>query len=706
MSDEPNFLNLDLEAPDVQRLLDSVTIEDGRIALALVQGDAVPIGGEVELTSSLGGAAGIGAATNGDVYVADTDGNRVLRVPACDGEADPVGCLESQLEGPRGVLVGPRGSLYVADTGHHRILVVDLVTEQLRAVWGQRDPYGEPVAGSKAGELDGPWDLAADARQRLYVVDHGNRRIQRFDADGRVDPGFEEALAVDAPLQPEYVVTAAIDGEERLVVFDRRVGGRSRLLVYDLDGGLDTTATAALRDLLRTFAAALPASPPGGLAAAGSVLYVAESVTGRVLQFDLDGHFLGLARWHGPAAALALDAQGRLLVHPGTGAPSRLTPGRTAAAGTFRIGPFSVSDHATTWQTLHARLDPLPEGAHFRLFALTTANANLTPPPLDDPSWRPAPVDSTSWLTGVKPGRFIWIGGRLTGGPTGGPVLRGLRLDFDREGWLRYLPAVYARESSPFLEPALALLEDELSEQEDHIDALPRLFDPQAAPASALPWLAGWLAWELEEALDETRQRALIGRAFELQGRRGTARSLRELVRLVLDADAAVTEPSATLRVWQLGEDTGLLGWGSMLNAAEPDGAIVGTTAELDRSHLQRDEDFGAPVFEDTALRFCVRVYGADIAAAGARAALGRLVERERPAGTEAHLCIVEPKLRVGFQATLGVDAIVGREPEPLRLGEEGPLGAGAALAEAPRRTTVGALRVSRARNPSERGAT
>jgi phage tail-like protein len=709
VNEQPTFLNLDLAAPELRPVLENVALEDGAVSLVLVQGAAQPVGEEVEVASALGGAAGIGVAPQGDVYVADTDGDRVLRIPTCYGPAAPVGCLHAVVRGPRGVLAGPRESLYVADTGHHRILVVDLVTEQLRDVWGQRDRYGEPTPGDGDGELDAPWDLAADDSDRLYVVDHGNRRVQRFDADGRVDAAFAHALAHAAtvPREPEYVATVLLDDEERLLVFDRTGPQRSRLLVYDLDGAFQSQATRRLRELLGAHSHELFASPPGAMAGSGRVLHVAEAATGRLLQFDLTGHLVGFARWTGSVAALALDAEGRLLVHPGTGSPVRLSPGRMAASGSFRIGPFAVpgtGDRAIGWQTLHARLDPLTEGAHLRLAALSTDDPAFDPPSLDDAAWRSAPVDEPAWLTGLEPARYLWVGGRLTSGDAGGPVVRGLRVDFDREGWLRWLPAIYALESSPFLAPALALLEDGLAEQEAHIDALPRLFDPHAAPADALPWLAGWLGWDLEEVLGEDAQRALIARAFELQGRRGTADGLRELVRIVLDADAAVTEPAARMRLWQLGAESGPLGWGTMLAAAEPDGAILGTTAELDHSHLQRDEDFGAPVFAATAHRFCVRVYGSDLGSPGARATLERLVERERPAEADAHVCVLEPRLRVGFQATVGVDAIVGCEPEPMRLGEGGPLGAGAALTEAPRRPTVGdGLRLGRGQ--TERGA-
>jgi hypothetical protein len=111
------------------------------------------------------------------------------------------------------------------------------------------------------------------------------------------------------------------------------------------------------------------------------------------------------------------------------------------------------------------------------------------------------------------------------------------------------------------------------------------------------------------------------------------------------------------------------LGFGTTLAAAEAQGAVVGTTATLDFSSLTSDADFGAPLFDDLAHHFCVGVYAAEIGTPQARATLSRLVERERPAHTTAHICVVEPRARIGFQARVGVDAIVAGPTPALRLG-------------------------------------
>src|SRR6185503_8381551 len=154
------------------------------------------------------------------------------------------------------------------------ILVVDLVTEQLRGIWGPHDKYG-----SGASELDSPGDLAADAQSRIYVVEQGTGGIRRLDLDGRIDAGFSLASADTGPRRAESVVTVLLDGEELLLVLDRVTGNRVRALLYRLDGTFADRETRRLRRLLSD----LPLDPVA--ASSGTEVHVAERHTGRVLSF-------------------------------------------------------------------------------------------------------------------------------------------------------------------------------------------------------------------------------------------------------------------------------------------------------------------------------------------------------------------------------------------------------------------------------------
>src|SRR6185369_8564942 len=127
--------------------------------------------------------------------------DRILQVDACDGSAGPLACVggtgvaAGMLRRPRGIAWGPRDLLYVADSGNHRVQILAPASGQVVAVWGPAGPDEDPQPGADPGEFDDPWDVAADAAGFVYVVDHGNARVQRLDADGRPDLAYAAALA-------------------------------------------------------------------------------------------------------------------------------------------------------------------------------------------------------------------------------------------------------------------------------------------------------------------------------------------------------------------------------------------------------------------------------------------------------------------------------------------------------------------------------
>jgi phage tail-like protein len=266
-----------------------------------------------------------------------------------------------------------------------------------------------------------------------------------------------------------------------------------------------------------------------------------------------------------------------------------------------------------------------------------------------------------------------------------------LRVEYERQSWLRYLPAIYTPgERDPaFIHRSLALFQSMLDEQEDHLQTLPRLFDPLAAPAGWLDWLAGWLAFELDETWSEEKRRQALQSAFQLQGLRGTVEGLRAMILLYTGAKARIIEPARSAHLWSLGE-TSTLGFTTMLVPAQAQGAVLATTADLGSSHLLAAEDYGAPLFSDLAHHFCVQVYAADIAGQAALERLERVVEREKPAHTTCCVQVIDAALRVGAQARLGVDAIVPPAALEAVLDPAIELGVESVLPDDPRPNVLG----------------
>ena len=76
----------------------------------------------------------------------------------------------------------------------------------------------------------------------------------------------------------------------------------------------------------------------------------------------------------------------------------------------------------------------------------------------------------------------------------------------------------------------------------------------------------------------------------------------------------------------------------------------------------------GLPLYADEAYRFCVVVDGYRVRDANLLDELCRIVDREKPAHTDYRVQVVAPEMRVGFQARLGIDAIVGGDPRTVVL--------------------------------------
>lgn len=612
------------------------------------------------------GPAGIAVSHDGTIYFTDPDRHLLLRIDSCSGETSPTPCLggygsqTTQFSTPRGVLFDRRRhALLVADSGNHRVQLFNPETLQLLDVWDG---------------LDRPWSLAEDDDGNVYVVDFGNRRVQKFDRLGHVVGSFWNSAA-DA-LECTSPTEVAARGDEVFVL----APASKKIYVLNTDGQLlRTIESDALQSAM-------------GLAVDGDALYVGDNNQRRIIKFTLAGIFIGEARgFHGPVAALAFDHEGQLLVHIGSSDFAILhvsSTGAFAKSGFMWGGPFGDSNPLPKeWFRIKAIGDPLPTDAHLRLFSFVSDElddpaAILTPG--DDPflnsAWRPLPQDVTDGLTGWPVKSYIWVGAAFSGEGLSTPAVSQMSVEYDHQGYLGYLPAIYREDplKREFLQDFLALYESFFDDNEQRIRSLNGLFDPKSAPAEFLGWLAGWLALDLDEHWTEEKKRTAIAQVFDLYSRRGTADGLRGALRFFLGIEAQIEEPILYASWWALpadsdGEnqafDNAMLGFNTTLAPEEAQGAVVGTTATYDESSLLTVDEFGSPLFANVAHRFVVRVHRAQAGGPERQQELQRIIDREKPAHTVSHLCLVQPGVRIGLQARLGIDSVLSGELPLGRLG-------------------------------------
>jgi phage tail-like protein len=639
---------------------------DGKLKLAALPGPAERA--PVKLPPPWGvEPSGIAAGPCSAVFVADTADNKILFVDrTCAAQAWLPSATASPgglngLDHPRGLAVGSDG-LWVADSGNRRVL---------RFAFPDLD-----LDLALSAPLQQPTGLAVDGHDRLYVLDRGLKRVLRFQPNGDPDFAFDAALAATGKLADPRWLT--VGESSRLFVSDRTA---KTVRCFDKNG-------AFLKDM----APPTGVWAPGALVAGKGRVFVAETGSGSITIFLEDGTWwCDLPSFTGPVTALTLTEAGDLLIKTGLDAAFMVFPvGQSCAvSGSAMAGPYDAGEKL---EWFRATADAaVPRGTSI---VLEVAQWQATAPPPGPTDWVRADALDTLLAALLPPGpppaerRFLWLRATLsTLRPGTSPALHQLRAETPSEDYRDYLPEIYRRNDEPalFLFRLLSLVRTELGAIGGHINALPQLLSPDFAPASALPWLADWLGLELPRIATDPERRALIEKAVALYRKRGTPEGIRDFVEIYTGVRPSLVEAFEERGLWVL-DVSSLLGFDTGLPASDPVGvvvpdpddplqgaagccattigsAVVGQSGPLDVS------EFGEPLFLDTAHRFTVFVpaYRADEAAL--RAEVRRIIDAEKPAHTDYHLCLIEPDLRVGFQAQVGVDTIVGGPPPPLRLG-------------------------------------
>ena len=255
--------------------------------------------------------------SSGNLYVADTENNRVLFFPSGSTTATRVygqdgsfttnsenngGVSANSLWDPEGVALDSSGNLYVGDYGNNRVLFFPSGSTTATRVYGQGGSFTtntQNKGGVSANSLFEPQGVTLDSSGNLYVADYGNSRVLFY------LPGSTTAAGVYGQLGSLTSNTAnnggisanslddptaiALDSSGNLYVVDNR---NHRVLFYPPGS---TTATQVYGQL-GSFTTAVPDQGgvsanslyyPWGVALDSSSgnLYVADAGNDRVLGY-------------------------------------------------------------------------------------------------------------------------------------------------------------------------------------------------------------------------------------------------------------------------------------------------------------------------------------------------------------------------------------------------------------------------------------
>jgi subtilisin family serine protease len=355
------------------------------------------------------------AAVNsfGDLYVADTSNNRILYFASGSTTATQVygqlgsftssvanngGVSATSMSNPYGVAVDGANNLYVADSNNNRVLFFPLTGGQHYAqttatvVYGQASLTGSSPGLSSTG-LNQPRSVAVSPTGDLYVVDQNNNRVLFF-ANGsttatqvygqggafNTNSANNGGLSADSLSQPFGV---AVDPGGNLYIAD---SANNRELYYPKAGGQNYAQTTATRVYGQFGSFTSAAANNGGFSAdsLGSPLFnvafspsgdvymadqnrilffpgtstTATAVYGQAGSFTSDGctgtSTTGLCGEHG----VATDSSGNLYVVDGAQNRVLLFPasGTSVSNSTVTASPTSVTADGVTTSTITVTL--------------------------------------------------------------------------------------------------------------------------------------------------------------------------------------------------------------------------------------------------------------------------------------------------------------------------------------------------------------
>ena len=185
---------------------------------------------------------GLALDHRGVLYVADAGNNRVQAVDT-DGnfiaEFGNRGWSVGEFDRPTDVAINfhRTETLYVVDTGNNRVQYCRLIDQIFQVlVGGPADYVAENVSETVEIELDAPGGIGISRNREVYIVDTGNNRLIKFNAQGV--PVLAFGSFGSASEQFRHPTDLVVDSRGNVYIVD---SGNNRIKKYDFSGNLSAT---------------------------------------------------------------------------------------------------------------------------------------------------------------------------------------------------------------------------------------------------------------------------------------------------------------------------------------------------------------------------------------------------------------------------------------------------------------------------------
>lgn len=604
-------------------------------------------------------------------------------------------------------------NLYVADRGNRRVQVFALGTLAVRHVWGARDGEGKRTGASNPRAWE-PVDVASQGG-RAYILDRRYSRVYLH------RPGADKLkLLVQGPGSGNRWTRIAVDRDGLIYLL---APATQQVEIYDQTGRYQETKKDAgdIRDRFDL--------PP---------LRLHRRDASESWRFCLPESLMHLCDRRAPFAPPAPEAPVISCSSPTSGGllfdregerfrtvpEQRTGPKLYAESGEWLSEALDSETYHCQWHRIMLDLYELPAGTRVEVYTYTDADSltkddvrkrpeklwskaysvagQIAPPPkAQKQSNGQTSQNRHEFLVQSREGQFLWLKIRFVSDGYGTPAIRSVRVQYPRESYLAYLPAVYSADddSRRFLERFLSIFQTEWDALEERIATIAALFDPQAVPAGqALEYLASWFALPLEGVWDGEQKRRLLAAATKIYfgswkvtgandeclsevepdkaARRGTREGLRRYLQVYLQNITGISPEEQggypqIIEGWRerqrltlSSKGAAMLSHGAPLWSPSAVGRLqLGGFAREGESRLVSTGDPEHEIFQEFAHRFRVFVPSSWVQTAKDEEMVRRALGEEKPAHTSYDLCLVEPRFRVGLQSTIGVDTIIGARP-------------------------------------------